>query len=391
MKRPKRLLLILSLVLLAVAVIIAWQPSDARKAKSRYTTVAVDRGAIRKSVAANGTLNPLVLVNVGTQVSGTIQKLLVDFNDRVQKGQTLVQLDPALFNAALAQSRANLKSNEASLKLAEANASRTQHLFERGYVPRIEWDQAIQTVSSARAGIEAAKALVLRDETNLRYSTIVSPVSGIVISRNVDIGQTVAASFQTPTLFSIAENLKRMQIDTTVAEADVGGIKVGQLASFTVDAFPGRDYEGVVRQIRLNSQVLQNVVTYNVVIDVGNPDESLLPGMTAFVNIGIDERSDVLRIPLAALRYKPAEEEAQSKPQPQRESHSPDRDEKVVYRLRDGVLTPITIRVGLYDAKYQEILSGDLGSGDQLVTEDRRTLGEEGKGGGNQSFKLKMF
>ena len=302
-----------------------------------------------------------------------------------------MQLDPALFNAALAQSRANLKSNEASLKLAEANATRTQHLFERGYVPRIEWDQAIQTVSSARAGIEAAKALVLRDETNIRYSTILSPVSGIVISRNVDIGQTVAASFQTPTLFSIAENLKRMQIDTTVAEADVGGIKVGQLASFTVDAFPGRDYEGVVRQIRLNSQVLQNVVTYNVVIDVGNPDESLLPGMTAFVNIGIAERSDVLRIPLAALRYKPAEEEAVSKPSPQRESHSSDADEKVVYRLREGVLTPITIRVGLYDAKYQEILSCDLGLGDQLVTEDRRTLGEEGKGGGNQSFKLKMF
>ena len=387
MKPNRRFLLLLSLLLVVIGAIIGWLPSDARKAKSRYSTVTLDRGAIRKSVAANGTLNPLVLVNVGTQVSGTIQKLLVDFNDRVQKGQTLVQLDPALFNAALAQSRANLKSNEASLKLAEANASRTQHLFERGYVPRIEWDQAIQTVSSARAGIEAAKALVLRDETNLRYSTIVSPVSGIVISRNVDIGQTVAASFQTPTLFSIAENLKRMQIDTTVAEADVGGIKVGQL----VDAFPGRDYEGVVRQIRLNSQVLQNVVTYNVVIDVGNPDESLLPGMTAFVNIGIDERSDVLRIPLAALRYKPAEEEAQSKPQPQRESHSPDRDEKVVYRLRDGVLTPITIRVGLYDAKYQEILSGDLGSGDQLVTEDRRTLGEEGKGGGNQSFKLKMF
>ena len=342
-------------------------------------------------MAANGTLNPLVLVNVGTQVSGTIQKLLVDFNDRVQKGQTLAQLDPALFNAALAQSRANLKSNEASLKLAEANASRTQHLFERGYVPRIEWDQAIQIVSSAKANIEAAKALVLRDDTNLRYSTILSPVSGIVISRNVDIGQTVAASFQTPTLFSIAENLKRMQIDTTVAEADVGGIKVGQLASFTVDAFPGREYAGVVRQIRLNSQVLQNVVTYNVVIDVGNPDESLLPGMTAFVNIGIAERSDILRIPLAALRYKPAEEEAASQLLAQKESHPSDADEKVVYRLREGILSPITIRVGLYDGKYQEILSGDLGPGDQLVTGDRSALGEEGKTSSNQSFKLKMF
>ena len=391
MKRPKRLLLILSLVLLAVAVIIAWHPSDARKAKSRYTTVAVDRGAIRKSVAANGTLNPLVLVNVGTQVSGTIQRLQVDFNDRVQKGQTLAQLDPALFNAALAQSRANLKSNEASLKLAEANAGRTHHLFEQGYVPRIEWDQAIQTVSSARANIEAAKALVLRDETNLRYSTILSPVSGIVISRNVDIGQTVAASFQTPTLFSIAENLKRMQIDTTVAEADVGGIKVGQLANFSVDAFPGRDYGGLVRQIRLNSQVLQNVVTYNVVIDVGNPDESLLPGMTAFVNIGIAERLDVLRIPLAALRYKPVEEETAPHRSPQTESHSPDADEKVVYRLREGILTPITIRVGLYDGKYQEIVSGNLDDGDQLVTGDRSSLGEEGKTGPNQSFKLKMF
>jgi HlyD family secretion protein len=358
-----------------------------------YTTVMVDRGDIVKTVSANGTLNPVVLVNVGTQVSGTIQKLHADFNDRVKAGQVLVELDPALFRAAVDQSRADLANAQASLKLAEANAGRTRALYEKGYVARAEWDQAEQAIGVARAQVAAATARIRRDETNLRYSVIRSPVSGIVVSRNVDVGQTVAASFQTPVLFTIAENLKRMQIDTTVAEADVGGIKVGQIATFTVDAFPGRDYQGRVRQIRLNSQVLQNVVTYNVVIDVANPDETLLPGMTAFVNIAVATREDVVRVPLSALRYRPEADDPR-KPKDGKPDKAARGDEKTVYRLKDGVAEPVKLRPGLNDNKFMEPLSGDLRVGDALIIEDNRPKTNDQKAGGGKggsAFKVRMF
>ena len=357
-----------------------------------YVTATLDRGPIIKTVSANGALNPVVLVNVGTQVSGTIQKLHADFNDRVKAGQVLAELDPSLFKAALDQSTANLANAEASLRLAEANAGRTKALYEKGYVARAEWDQAVQAMSGGRAQVAAAKAVMRRDQTNLRFSVIVSSVSGIVVSRNVDVGQTVAASFQTPVLFTIAENLQRMQIDTTVAEADVGGIKVGQNATFTVDAFPGREYQGRVRQIRLNSQVLQNVVTYNVVIDVPNRDETLLPGMTAFVNIAIARRDQVLRLPLSALRYKPSAMETPKAGNARKPAAG--REEKTVYRLRDGVAEPVTFSGGLSDNQFMEVLSGDLKPGDALITEELRPAKDGQKSGGpgkNSGFKVRMF
>ncbi|MFM8443096.1 MAG: efflux RND transporter periplasmic adaptor subunit [Methylococcus sp.] len=357
-----------------------------------FVTVTVDRGDIVKTVSANGTLNPVVLVNVGTQVSGTIQKLHADFNDRVKSGQVLVELDPALFRAALDQSQADLANARANLKLAESNAGRTHALYEKGYVARAEWDQAEQAIGVAQSQVAAATARIHRDETNLRYSVIRSPVSGIVVSRNVDVGQTVAASFQTPVLFTIAENLKRMQIDTTVAEADVGGIRVGQIATFSVDAFPGRDYQGLVRQIRLNSQVLQNVVTYNVVIDVANSDETLLPGMTAFVNIAVAKRQDALRVPLSALRYRPEAAEP-SKPSASKPAKGARDDEKIVYRLRNGQTEPVRLRPGLNDNKYMEPLSGDLQEGDALIVEDNRPKNADQKAGGKggAAFKVRMF
>ena len=356
-----------------------------------YTTVAVERGDIIKTVSANGTLNPVVLVNVGTQVSGTIQKLHADFNDRVKAGQVLVELDPALFRAALDQSSAKLANAEATLKLALANAGRTKALFEKGYVARAEWDQAEQAIGVGRAQVAQAKAEMRRDDTNLRYSVIASPVSGIVVSRNVDVGQTVAASFQTPILFTIAENLKRMQIDTTVAEADVGGIRVGQVATFTVDAFPGREYQGRVRQIRLNSQVLQNVVTYNVVIDVANPDETLLPGMTAFVNIVTARRNNVPRLPLGTLRYKPPEPEKGAK-SPADQARPPKKDEKMVYQFKDGQVVPIPIKPGLADTRNFEILTGDLPVGARVITEDnRKTKPSSKSSAGGSGFKVRMF
>jgi HlyD family secretion protein len=365
-----------------------WQSQQA-SSRDEYVTITLDRGDIIKTVSANGTLNPVVLVNVGTQVSGTLQKLYADFNGRVKSGQVLAELDPALFRAALDQSTANLANVQASLKLAEANAGRTRALFEKGYVARADWDQAEQAVSGARAQVAAAQALVRRDQTNLRYSVINSPVSGIVVSRNVDVGQTVAATFQTPVLFTIAENLQRMQIDTTVAEADVGGIKVGQIGTFTVDAFPGREYRGRVRQIRLNSQVLQNVVTYNVVLDVANPDETLLPGMTAFVNIAVAKRENVLRVPLSALRFKPDGKSAMAPGHS--DSDSVGRDQKTVYRLRQGQAEPVQFTAGLSDNKFIEALSGQLEPGDAMVIESKHPGQESKKSEGGGKFKVRMF
>lgn len=348
--------------------------------EERFRVALVERGDIIKAISANGTLNPVVLVNVGTQVSGTIAKLNVDFNDPVRKGQVLAELDPSLINAQLAQSQANVANARASLKLAEANEKRNRALFGQDYVPRADLDQAVQAVESAHAQLELAQAQVRRDQTNLRYSIITSPVSGVVVSRSVDVGQTVAASFQTPTLFTIAQDLKRMQIDTTIAEADVGSIRVGQNARFNVDAFPDRDFQGRVRQIRLNPQVLQNVVTYNVVIDVDNPDEILLPGMTAFVNIVVAERHGVLRLPLAAQRFRPQGSESNAAP-----------PGRTVY-LQEGeraVATPV--KLGLSDGRYGEILGDRPREGDRVILEDLERSRSESKSQAPANFRLRAF
>ncbi|MGZ8219286.1 efflux RND transporter periplasmic adaptor subunit [Methylomagnum sp.] len=387
--RRSKLLVFLAILVLAASAYAAWQYAQKPPAE-QYRTVPVDRGDLVKAVSANGTLNPVVLVNVGTQVSGTIQKLYADFNDPVKAGQVLAELDPALFRAALDQSRANLANAEASLQLANANEQRARALFAKDYIARQELDQTIQALGAARAQVAAASATVRRDETNLRYSVIVSPVSGIVVSRSVDVGQTVAASFQTPTLFSIAQDLKRMQIDTTVAEADVGSVKVGQTVHFAVDAYAGRDFQGTVRQIRLNSQVLQNVVTYNVVIDVANPEEILLPGMTAFVSIVTAEHKDALRVPVAALRFKPAAEEGAAPSRPASRSAA----EKKVYRLADGKPVAVPVQTGISDGKFIEIVSGEVREGNALVVEDL-TAQKSGQGAGAPpgagQFRTRMF
>lgn len=382
MSRSKILIPLLILALAAGGFVL-WNKNRRTADASIYRTAPVVRGDIVQTVSANGTLNPVVLVNVGTQVSGTVQTLHADFNDPVREGQILAELDPALFHAQLNQSRANVANARASLQLAEANERRARALFEQDYVSRAELDLAIQALDSAKAQVAAAKAQVYRDETNLRYSVIVSPVSGVVVSRNVDVGQTVAASFQTPTLFIIAQDLKKMQIDTTVAEADVGKTKVGQSVHFAVDAFPGRDFVGIVRQVRLNSQVLQNVVTYNVVIDVDNPEEILMPGMTAFVSIVVDERKNVLKLPLAALRYEPEEGAKAHKPK--------EKKEKAVYRLQDGIPAAVPVRIGISDGKFAELVEGDLKEGDALVTEDLRKQGGQARGGGpGGSFRVRI-
>ncbi|HTO68207.1 MAG TPA: efflux RND transporter periplasmic adaptor subunit, partial [Bradyrhizobium sp.] len=257
---------------------IAWmQNRDATKVK--YRLVAVKAGDVTQTVSANGTLNPVVLVNVGTQVSGTVKALHVDFNDHVKAGQTLLELDPALLQAQVRQDEASVSNAQASLDLAIANERRSVTLWQQDSIARQAVDESIQAHKSAQAQLDLARAQLAKDRTNLAYSVIRSPVSGVVVNRAVDIGQTVAASFQTPTLFQIAQDLRKMQIDSSFAEADVGNIKVGQPVQFTVDAFPNRAFTASVRQIRLNATTQQNVVTYDVVVAVDNLEEILMPGM----------------------------------------------------------------------------------------------------------------
>lgn len=352
-----------AVLLIAVAAGGWWWNSRDKAAEPQYRTETADRGDISAQVSANGTLNPVVLVNVGTQVSGTVRRIEADFNQQVKAGQVLAELDPALFQAALAQSSANLANAQAQLALAEANAARMQTLFAQEYVSRQELDQALAARAQAAAQVRLARAQVTRDQTNLGFTVIRSPVDGTVINRQVDVGQTVAASFQTPTLFQIGKDLMQMQIDSTVSEADIGQIRVGQPVKFRVDAFPDLEYSGVVRQVRLNAKTEQNVVTYNVVVDVANPGLALMPGMTANLRVEIEIRPDVLRVPTAALRFRPQAD-------PAAERGSTPRGAAVHVLGVDGKPVRVAVRTGISDKAYTEIVSGELKAGDSVIVAD---------------------
>lgn len=293
---------------LAIAGALLWwfaiRPGNDRP---RYVTIEAARDALTEEISANGTINPVRVVNVGSQVSGTVQQLYVDFNDRVVAGQVLMELDPQLFRARVAQSAAALANAEAQAALADANAKRAAELRRQDYISRQDYEQAIATQRSQAAQVASARAAAAQDRANLGFSIIRAPVSGVVIARKIDVGQTVAASFQTPELFTIAEDLTRMQIEAAVAEADIARVKPGQTVLFTVDAFSGREFRGTVSQVRLNPTTQQNVVTFTVVVDVPNPDGALLPGMTVNARFIIRELADALLVPNAALSWKPAD------------------------------------------------------------------------------------
>jgi HlyD family secretion protein len=373
------LLVFLVAALVPAAYFYGRQHPDANP-KQRFQTEAVSRGDIAQTVSANGALNPVVLVDVGTQVSGTIQKLHADFNDQVKAGQVLAELDPRLFEARLNQSRADLGSAEASLRLALHNLERARAMAAKRYLSQADLDQSQQAVEVARAGVARAEAAVHSDETNLKYTIIRSPVSGVVVSRNVDLGQTVAASFQTPTLFRVAEDLTQMQIDTSLAEADVGGVRVGQTATFTVDAYPELTFTGSVRQVRLNPTIQQNVVTYDVVIAVENPERLFLPGMTAVVSIVVAERRDVLRLPVAALRFRPSD-----KSLIRNDAAAP--PGRRVYLPEGDGLRALPVRVGVADGKFAELLDGELREGEAVAVGE---IGEKGPGQ-TAGFRFRAF
>jgi len=380
----KKTLFALTALALVGASIYWYLGSAAQAPEQRYKLQAVEKGDLTQTVSANGTLNPVVLVNVGTQVSGTVTRLYVDFNDKVEKGQPLLELDRSLLAAQARQSAANIGNIAATLDLARANEVRMKSLFGEEYVSRQELEQAIQARRSAEAQLAQAQAAADKDQVNLNYTTIRSPVSGIVVDRVVDLGQTVAASLQTPTLIKIAQDLSEMRIDSSFAEADIGKIKQGQKVRFTVDAFPNRNFTGEVQQIRLNPTTQQNVVTYNVRVSLQNPEQILLPGMTAYVSIVVATRNDILMVPNAALRFKPADTaEKADKPSDRPAPGGPTSGEQrrpaegkgrkrdagsgTVYVVEGGEVKPLSIQLGITDNRNTEVVGGDLKPGDKVI------------------------
>jgi HlyD family secretion protein len=401
MNTLKKIIVIILLTAVAGGAYYYYQQTHQPKPEDLYRLDEVTQGDIEQTVSANGTLNPVSLISVGTQISGIVRKLYVDFNDRVEKDQVLLELDSALSTAAITQSQSNVRNNQASVELATANEKRIRELYAQEYVSKQELDTAVQVLKSARAQLDSARGLLARDQTNLNFTIIRSPVSGIVVNRVVEVGQTVAASFQTPTLIQIAQDLAKMQIDTSFAEADIGKIKEGQPVKFNVDAFPNRNFEGVVKQVRLNSTNTSNVVTYNVVVSVDNSDLTLLPGMTAYVNIAVANAQQSLLVPNAALRYKPKVDEKADTGRDARQAagksgerkrngagrnrnKSDDLSAGKIYVLKDGKPSAVRVRVGITDGRFTAITARDLAVGQKVVVGDLQTGPQPQTGGNNQ-------
>jgi HlyD family secretion protein len=349
-----------------------------------YQTGVVDEGPITAKVTASGALSAIVTVQVGSQVSGRIDHLYVDFSSPVKAGQLIATIDPSFLRAVAEQSRANQAAARAAFDKAVANRTladrmyeRQQILFGKNLIARADLDAAEAQALSSRADVEAAEAAIsqmraaLRQaELNLSYTRIVAPIDGIVLSRAIDVGQTVAASFQAPTLFTIAQDLTKMQVDTNVAEGDVGKLHQGMEATFTVDAYPDRVFHGKVRQVRDDASTLQNVVTYDAVIDVDNGDLALRPTMTANASFVYADRPSVLRIPNAALRFKPDAATIASMAGGAAAPALPaGADERVVWLLRRGTATAGVIRIGIGDGTLTEVAEGDVRLGDVVITE----------------------
>ena len=442
MNMLKRHWLIAGLVLVAIAVFAAFQFKGNEQPK--YFTTKVDRGEIRQVVEATGTINAVTTVQVGSQVSGTISRLNADFNSRVKKGQVVAQIDPSLFQGSLLQAqadlangKANVVASQANLEKAQATAVQTRADYERtsglakaGVMSQQQLDLAKANADSADAAVAAAKATITQAvaqvqqkqaavtvaQTNLDYTTIHAPIDGTVIARSVDVGQTVAASLQAPTLFTIAQDLTKMQVYASTDESDVGVIHAGQIVTFKVDAFPKDSFTGRVSQVRLNATTVQNVVTYNTIIDFDNPDLKLFPGMTAYITIPVADAPNALRVPNGALRYKPdmpadqlralykkygltsgqsantpsasapgsgdagaagkqrraRAEGSQGDGADSGQQHTPRVDVAVVWKVRpDKTLEPVRIRTGITDhtvTEVAQVLNGQLNDGEELVT-----------------------
>ncbi len=413
----KKILITLGIVALVGAGVAIY--ARGRDNVPKFKTMPVVRGNLRSTVTATGTLNAVTTVLVGTQVSGMIKKLHADFNSPVKKGQIVAEIDPATFEAAvdnakanLAEARAMVQKDRATLADSTRIRDRDKKLFAKGYIAEADLTAAEATHDAGEAQLAAdshnakqMEAVLHSAEINLAYTKIVCPVDGVVVSRNVDVGQTVAASFTTPTLFTIAQDLTKMQIDTNVDEADIGRVKVTQDVEFTVDAYPDRIFRGTVKQIRIAPIVVQNVVTYDVVITVDNTDLKLMPGMTANVSIVVASKEGVLKAPNAALRFRPTEKDGvnlQAAPSDKavgrpsggalpsggrtggRQAGA--RTYAVWIMQKKGAPQRVPVTIGISDGTFSEVTKGDVREGQEVIVESSSRPLKTGGTGGSQSM-----
>ena len=429
-RRIIKYLVLLLILLIAVSVFFL---RYRRQQAPQYKTAPVERGDLISTVSATGSINALISVQVGTQVSGTIKSLYADFNSPVKKGQVIARIDPEIFQAQVAQARANVEGAKGSLTNAQAEVNnafanvanaraslekarvevadadrswtRAKDLFAQDLISEADRDAALLRQGSSRAQLEVAQAKLgsaeaqwaaaqakevsaaaqikqtqaslQMAEVNLKHTVIISPIDGVVISRNVDVGQTVAASLQAPTLFNIAQDLSQMQVIANVDEADVGRVRVGQEADFSVDAFPDKSFVGHISQIRNAPVMVQNVVTYETIIEVPNPERLLKPGMTANISIKVEEKKNILKLPNAALRFRPPNSGASANRAPQGTNAAKEKgaekgregQTRVWTLTPDGRLGPVWVKLGISDGTYTEILRGPLHEGQELVLE----------------------
>ncbi len=328
-----------------------------------FATATISRGNLRQVVTATGEIQPLNTINVGSQVSGTIEAIYVDYNSKVKKGDVLLEIEPSVLQASVDEAKASLVSAESQRNYAKSEYERNKILYEDDIIPRAELEQSLTTYEQAEQSVKRMQSQYDRAVTNLGYATITSPVDGTVISRQVDVGQTVAASFQTPDLFEIAEDLSKMQIETAVSEADIGMITEGLPVTFTVDAYPTQTFEGTVRQVRLSPTITSNVVVYTVVIDVDNSDLRLKPGMTAFVTILISEKIDVWKVQNSALILRNFDGIVENA------GDATPSDHLAIQRMVDGVQTVVLVpyEKGLVTATETEIISDQIQDGDRII------------------------
>lgn len=365
--------MIVSVVLLAIIGFLWW---NNKPSAVQYVTAPVTTGDIVKAVITTGTVNPVTTVQVGSYVSGTIQSLFCDYNTKVTAGQPCAKIDPRPYQvvydqaaANLASAEAQLKKDQASLTYAKLNYDRDAGLQKKGIVSqdaldndKSALDQATAQIGIDEASIKQRQAALDAAKVNLDYTDIISPVDGTVVSRSIDVGQTVAASFQTPTLFLIAKDLTEMQVDTNVSESDIGGAKLGQKALFSVEAYPDKTFEGKVTQVRQAPITVQNVVTYDVVISVANPEFLLLPGMTANTRIVSDEHDGVLRVPVQALRFSLKNRDTSATTEGPAKQKAPR-----VFVLRDGAPERVEVKVGISDGTNTEISGEGIKAGDEVI------------------------
>jgi len=363
-----------------------------KKEKKSYETEPLEKRTITQIVEASGTINPVQTVSIGSQVSGQISKIYVDFNSEVKKGQLLAEIDTSLFEAQVNQAKANIDNARANLAKIQATAAndkltlnRYRNLYKKGFIPKSDLDLAESTYSADTAQIRGAKAQINQAlanystaASNLRYTKITSPVDGVVISRAVDVGQTVAASFQTPELFSVAQDLTQMQIEASVSEADIGKVKKGQNVEYTLDGYPDEVFKGKVSQVRISPTTVSNVVTYSVIIDVQNDDMKLIPGMTANVSIITSKKEGILCTKNTALKFTP-----------NTDGKGPKYDKQGIWILADGSPKRVEIETGVSDETYTEIISNKIKEGDLIIL----SIEEKGKNGvkGGRRMPPRMF